>query len=79
VVEKLMGNPAVRVVKFETLCAQPKHELEQLFAHCHVKPASGLIDDWAPRVSAPDYYESALSASDRQKIADITGPVAERL
>lgn len=69
---------ACMVLRFETLCAEPETTLRALFAHCDLQADEALVARFVPKIQKPDYYDAGFSDMDRQRIRDITGPVAAR-
>jgi hypothetical protein len=70
---------AVRVVRFEDLCARSLTTLEDVFAHCGLPDRDGLIAASALGLHAPTYYRPDFSENDLDLIDDLTGPAAARL
>ncbi len=66
------------VVRFEDLCAEPRETLRAVLSHCGLPEAGSVVERHAPRVRAPDYYESNLSAADLAVIAAETAGSARR-
>lgn len=71
----------VHVVRYEALCAEPAHELQQVFAHCNLldDDAGAIIRDRAASITLPDYYETDFEPSLLNELRKITAPTAARL
>jgi hypothetical protein len=67
---------AALVVRFETLCAQPKETIRKVLAHCDLAQDEALVESFAAKIGAPDYYAAALSEAEVAVIREITAPVA---
>ncbi len=78
----LASNPALRqaalVVRFESLCAEPRETLRAVFEHCALPDAGNIIEHHVPRIAAPSYYDSGLSAEDLAIIRAETAATARR-
>lgn len=69
---------AVHVQRYEDFCSSPAVALAAVFTHARLAPPMGLIERFAQRVSAPNYYDSGLSRSDLEVIREETAQVALR-
>ncbi|MBY0406289.1 MAG: sulfotransferase, partial [Rickettsiales bacterium] len=69
---------ASMVVRYETLCINPRHVLTQLFTHCDLPVDEALIATYVPRIQKPDYYDAGFTEAELALIREITGPVAKR-
>jgi hypothetical protein len=69
---------AVKVVRFEDLCAAPRETLAGVFEHCALPGSRPLVEEAASRMRAPTYYRPDFGADERDLIDAITGPVARR-
>lgn len=70
---------AVRLLRYEDLCANPLTELTALFGHAGLPAEPGWLNSFASRISAPDYYNHGFSENDRAVIAEETTATAQRL
>jgi hypothetical protein len=70
---------AVRLLSYEDFCRRPDALLRQLLQHADLTLSGPEIASWCARVSPPAYYESGVTASDRQKIRSLTRGVATSL
>jgi hypothetical protein len=67
---------AALVVRFEEVCAAPADALRAVLRHCMLPEAEGLVERHAPRIRAPDYYQSDLSPRDLDVIREETAAAA---
>lgn len=72
-------NGAVRLLRYEDLCANPLAELTALFHHAGLPAEQDWLTSFANRISAPDYYSQGFSDKDRGVIAEETAATAQRL
>lgn len=72
---------SVLLLRYEDLCADPARSLRRLFEHVRLDPddAETLINEYAERISAPDYYRPAFDSGDRTSIDEATHYIAGRL
>ncbi len=66
------------VVRYETLCGEPRTTLEQVFEHTALPVAVEALEAAAAGLHAPGYYRPAFSDEELATIHTITGPVAAR-
>jgi hypothetical protein len=82
VAERLAASPALSaatiVVRHEDLCADPRRVLAEVFAHCRLADADGLIAEAARIIAAPPSPPGGGGEGERQAIADHAGAVAAR-
>ncbi|WP_043238124.1 sulfotransferase [Stutzerimonas azotifigens] len=71
-------NEACLVVRYETLCEQPRETLTQVFAHAELEIAPEALERGAAGLHAPTYYRPKFSDDELALIAEVTGPVAAR-
>lgn len=64
------------VVPFEAMCAAPAETLRAVCRHCLLPDAERVVEQFAPRISQPDYYESGLTPADREIIRQETANTA---
>ncbi|HWA49461.1 MAG TPA: sulfotransferase [Dongiaceae bacterium] len=69
---------AVRVVRYEGLCAEPRANIAGLLAHCGLKAEPAFLDAAARRFHLPGYYRPAFNDRELALIADETGAAAAR-
>lgn len=69
---------AVRVVRYESLCAEPRATLAGLLAHCGLHTDAGLLASSAGRFRLPAYYRPAFSDRELGLIAEETAAAAGR-
>ena len=75
----LQENPAlaknVKVVKYEDLCQETSGTLDSIlsFADLH---STELVDSWAQKINAPQYYSSRFTPEDTNSIREQCGRVA---
>jgi hypothetical protein len=67
---------AVRVVRFEALCADPADTLREVLAHCDLSGGEGIIEPYAAKVRLPDYYEQRFSGEELAVIHEETAGTA---
>lgn len=70
---------AVRLLRYEDLCANPLRELTALFAHAELPADQDWLDSFAMRISAPDYYSREFTTEDCAIIVEETAATAQRL
>jgi hypothetical protein len=64
------------VVSFEALCNAPAEQLRALAAHCGLADADRLVEQFAPKVKRPDYYESSFTPTEVAVIEQETAATA---
>jgi hypothetical protein len=67
---------AALVVRFECLCTAPAQVLADVLRHCELPDGERIVQCHAPRIRAPRYYDSRLTAEDRAVIRDETAAAA---
>ncbi len=72
---------ACLLVGYEDLCREPGPWIDRIVAHCRLDPGSfeAVRDEFAGRISPPDYYEPGFSPAEIREIEAITGGVHRRL
>lgn len=82
VADVLQADTALRqaslVVRYETLCSDPRTMLKQVFEHSDLPLATSTLEDAAAGLHAPSYYRPTFSDEELATIQTITGPVAAR-
>lgn len=68
---------AVKIVRYEDLCADPAEVVAAVLAHGGLSE-SGLPDLARSVISPPSYYEPSFSQEEREIIRSVTAPVAAR-
>lgn len=71
-------NPAILIVRFEDLCAEPLATLERIFAHARLAADGSLLVEMARRIRAPAYYALPFDGYERDKIRRLTRDTASR-
>lgn len=69
---------ATLVVRYEDFVADPRNQLERLFAHVDMDNAGAIIDEVAPTIHAPSYYRPKFSDAEITTIQELTGIAAAR-
>jgi hypothetical protein len=69
---------ATLVVRYESLCREPRETLRAVFAHCRLADAEPLIDSFADSIRFPTYYRPSFTDQERAEIASETAAVAAR-
>jgi hypothetical protein len=67
---------AALVVRFEALCSAPAETLRAVLGHCSLPDAEAVVERHAPRIRAPDYYDSNFSSQDLAVIRQETAATA---
>jgi hypothetical protein len=72
---------AVRLFRYEDLCNHSEALIAQLLDHCGLSagPFAATADEYAGKLSLPDYYAANFSAAEQQLIEDICMPVLAQL
>lgn len=82
VIDDLQRRPTLRqttlILRFEDLCDDPHKMLAELLRHGELED-EGLVDAFAPSISAPTYYRPDFSERELAIIAEETEDVASRL
>lgn len=69
---------AARVVRYETLCAEPRATIAGLLAHCGLAAEPDFLAAAANRFHLPTYYRPAFNDNDLAMIAEETAAAAGR-
>jgi hypothetical protein len=69
---------AVRMVRYEDLCASPHATLRAVLDHCALPAAEPFLSDAAGRLHQPTYYRPRFGAEDLAIIAEETAEAAGR-
>jgi hypothetical protein len=69
---------AMRIVRYEDLCAAPRAALEGVLAHCGLAGDGNLLSWAAERFHPPGYYRPGFTAAELATIAEETAEVALR-
>jgi hypothetical protein len=67
---------ATRVVRFETICDAPGETLRAVLEHCLLPDAERLVEQHAPGIRYPTYYQSPFSPHDLDVIREETAATA---
>ena len=71
-------RPAIRIVRYEDLCASPRATLQAVLDHCALPARESFLDDAADRLHQPTYYRPRFSPADLAIIAEETAEAAGR-
>ena len=71
-------RPAIRIVRYEDLCASPDATLRAVLDHCALPAEESFLADAAGRLHQPTYYKPRFSAEDLAIIAEETAAAAGR-
>jgi hypothetical protein len=69
---------AIRIVRYEDLCAAPQAVLADLLSHCGLPAGSEFLSDAAARFHQPTYYRPRFSADELSIIAEEAAETARR-
>jgi hypothetical protein len=69
---------ATRVVRYETLCAEPLPTIAGLLAHCGLAAEPGFLAASAARFHLPTYYRPAFNDDELAVIEEETAAAAGR-
>lgn len=69
---------AIRIVRYEDLCAQPRAALAEMLTHAGLPASPGYLSDAAKRFHQPTYYRPRFNAGELSVIVDETAEVARR-
>jgi hypothetical protein len=69
---------AIRMVRYEDLCASPQATLRAVLDHCTLPAAEPFLSDAAGRLHQPTYYRPRFGADDLAIIAEETAEAAGR-
>ena len=67
---------ATHIVRFETMCESPKETLRAVLGHCQLPDGERVVQQRAPGVRYPAYYQHHFSERDLQVIAKHTAGTA---
>ena len=70
--------PAIRIVRYEDLCAAPHATLRGVLDHCALPADGSFLSEAADRLHQPTYYRPRFSAEDLAIIAAETAGAAAR-
>jgi hypothetical protein len=71
-------QPAIRIVRYEDLCASPLATLRGVLDHCALPAQGPFLADAAGRLHQPTYYRPRFSDADLAIIAEETAEAAGR-
>jgi hypothetical protein len=76
-----MLRTASHLVSYEALCTYPQRTLSACFQHANANDAAGqqIVDTFAGRLRAPDYYQPHFDPETREEIEERTSAVYARL
>ena len=63
---------ATQVISYEDLCDDPRSAINSMLGHCRIDDDGHITDQFAPTISAPDYYKHGFSDADLDIIASET-------
>ena len=69
---------AIRIVRYEALCASPHDMLRHVLEHCALPLREAFLSDAAGRLHQPTYYRPRFGAADLAIIAEETADAAAR-
>lgn len=69
---------AIRIVRYEDLCAAPRRVMSELLAHCELPASAEFLADSAKRFHQPGYYRPRFSFAELAIIAEETAAAARR-
>lgn len=69
---------AIRVLRYEALCAEPRATLVDLLSHCQLSADPALVSYAAGRLHLPTYYQPRFSADELSIIAEEASGAARR-
>jgi hypothetical protein len=69
-------QPAIRIVRYEDLCAAPDATLRGIMDHCALPAPAPFLAEAARRLHQPSYYRPRFSAAELAIIADETAAAA---
>jgi Sulfotransferase family len=67
---------AVLVVPFEKICVAPEETLRAVLGHCGLPDAERIVQQYAPAISYPTYYQGSFSPTDLDLIREETAATA---
>jgi hypothetical protein len=69
---------AVRIVRYESLCAEPRATISGLLTHCGLQADPGFLASSSSQFHLPSYYRPAFNDGELELIADETAAAAGR-
>jgi hypothetical protein len=79
--DELQRDPALRaavkLVRYEDLCAAPAEQLAAILHHCEL-PDDEAVSKFAAEITPPRYYAPSFTSQEESAIAEETHAVAER-
>jgi hypothetical protein len=69
---------AVRIVRYESLCAEPQATISSLLTHCGLMAGTEFLASAASRFRLPTYYRPAFTDRELALIADETSAAVDR-
>ena len=85
VLDQIEANPALKkavmLLRYEDLCSKSHETIFRLVEHCRLPaaPFESIANDYAGRLTEPDYYRPDLNAAEFRFLADATTRTAQRL
>ena len=75
-----LEDPSILIVRYEDLCSDSESVVHSILEHADLDPQAmaDTIADYAARLQPPDYYHPPFTDRERERIHEITRPVAER-
>jgi hypothetical protein len=70
---------AIRVLRYEELCAEPRRIMSELLAHCGLPASPEFLSSAAARFHQPGYYRPRFNATELAIVAEETAAAAQRL
>jgi hypothetical protein len=67
---------AALAVRYEKMCDAPAETIQAVLEHCRLPEWERIIDQFAPKISRPDYYRHSFSPDDLAVIRDETAEAA---
>ena len=71
-------RPAICVLRYEDLCADPRVTLLELLSHCQLPVGSAFLGEATGRFHQPTYYQPRFSAAELSIIVEETAIAARR-
>lgn len=83
VLNQMDNDPALRkatlIVSYDQLCADPKHMLEMIYAHCDLDVNSRMLSEQTNRLKQPNYYKPSFSDDEIRTIEEETWKTWDRV
>lgn len=67
---------ATLIVRFETMCEAPRETLQAVLHHCGLPEVEQVVEQQAPRIRYPTYYQSNLSPDELAIVRELTADTA---